>query len=276
MSDLGQKLKTLAKVVMVLMILSALTCGIVYAISVGTSTAIACAETDGWSYKKNDAAGFFAGAGTFILIVGGGCLCASVAYYSLTALGEIVENSQENRRMLQQLQCSAPPVAKAAPKPDAPPKSSMPKPAVVPTPLGEGKVRCPHCGAVQSADRFVCWDCGVKFTSNSPAFSPSAKSAPPAPKPAAPSTPLGEGKARCPHCGAVQPADRHICWYCGVDLTSNSPSVKIVPPAQEPESAPEPPKPESAPADGSWICPDCDTRNEPDALFCYICGSRKP
>ncbi len=253
-NGIGSSLKTVAKVVAVLTVLAALASGIFYAISIGKATAIACAETNGWSYRKNDAAGVFAGIGVFILIAGGGILCARVSFLALTALGEIVENSHENRRMLQQLLHSSRPTAdpadirsapaaandvETASKPAAPAKSSIPKPAVVPTPLGEGKIRCPHCGAVQPADRFVCWDCGVKFTSNSPSSAPSAQTVPTAPKP--------------------EPAPE-------------PPKPEPVPEPPQPEPAPEPPKP----VDASWTCPNCSTSNVPDARFCYRCGTRKP
>lgn len=183
-NNVGGKIKTVAKVILVIMILSALGGGLTAAIFVGKATAVACPRTvtktewsnwydDYYSYEvkeKNGAAGFFAGAGVFIAIGAVGCVAAYVSYLFLYSYGQLVEDTQRNRSTNEENQKTLKEILSALKKngSGAQPKNTETEKEAVRTSaasvVAPGKMRCPRCGSIQPAGRNVCWECGAPFT----------------------------------------------------------------------------------------------------------------
>ncbi len=230
-NNIGGKIKILAKVVLVIMILSAIGGALTAAITTGKATAWACPRTvtktdykyyGSYSYEvqeKNDAAGFFAGAGVFLAICGGGIVSAYVCYMFLYAYGQLVEDTQINRQTNQEnqqilknlyalkLQEANDPNAPETGVPEDLGKArytgSMPKHGPTASqPVEAGKMRCPNCGAVQPIGRSVCWGCGAPFAKDA-----ERKDAPK-------TAPLSE-KWTCTKCNTLNDAGARYCMVCG-------------------------------------------------------------
>jgi type II secretory pathway pseudopilin PulG len=210
--SIGSKLKTIAKVVCVFIIIASLAGGIVTAISVGKAAAIACdAERYVYRGEKDDTAGFFAGAGAFLAITVSGFIMGIAASSALYGIGESVENSEaakkaaeQNRAMLRKLTGAPaadgknPSAAKSAAKPVFKPDAAPDAKEDAPAPIDDTKMRCPKCGAVQPKGRSVCWDCGIRFTAED-----------------APAAPAKTDAWFCVSCGKKNEASAKFCMRCG-------------------------------------------------------------
>ena len=76
--------------------------------------------------------------------------------------------------------------------------------------------------------------------------------------PAAPVTPVSvpnSDSIQCPQCHTVQPANRNVCWSCGLRFNAaNTPKPEI-----------------TRNEDGSWTCPKCQRRNLAARNTCWSC-----
>ena len=175
---------------------------------------------------------------TGLLVMVLGSLLSWIASFTIYGLGHLIENTDElvkqGRMAAQPPIASAPqpapvptPAAQAVPTPVAPAQVTPPtaphSPSVISgsTGLGEGIVRCPHCGTFQNKGD-VCRYC------NEPMAPAPVNSTPaPAPQPAQAqpmaSIPAEKGKVACPVCGTVQNANRRVCLHCAQPLIPTQP-----------------------------------------------------
>jgi uncharacterized small protein (DUF1192 family) len=177
----GRKLKVVAIVFFVLLILSAV------------GGAIAC-----WSVHA-----IGAGFGTLI----GGLFGAVFSAWMIYCVGDTNERMQalqeqvaalERKRKEQQETASAAKPAQATPTQQ--PKKPAVKQQLIPPkdgfgyafPTEDGKERCSACGTVQNAGRNVCWNCGTRFQRDEQIW-------------------------ECPCCGRKNKGSK-VCWNCGTEF----------------------------------------------------------
>lgn len=287
--NIGAKLKTFARVLFVIMLIGAIAGGLTLAITTGKATASACSvvreisrydEWDGDYYttmtrEDNGAAGFFAGAGVFILVAGAGIVSAWISSMFIYAYGQMVEDTetnretnQENQKLLKKILSgmkhdeNGPERVKGGEA--AEPEGEDPLKKADETPLGANQMRCPYCGAVQPKGRSVCWECGKPLTADEP-------------KPRTPGT-IPE-RWTCPKCGTINNADARYCLVCGEHAPRPEAPKKPEPVrvASRPVfRGPEPSVSEMKPDTTAWNCPKCENANEANARYCSVCGQHRP
>ncbi len=208
---------------------------------------------------RGDGAGFFAGFGIFLLIMTLGTITAWISCAGMYALGQYVEDTEINRQTNQESKKLLSDI-----------KQLLQNGASTAAPK-----------EIEAAPK----DHGVKY--------PEPTKEPPKVDPNLIVVPIihGEDRIRCPQCDAVQPADRRVCWNCGVKFkgeTLTNFDIISCPHCGQRQSAErktclrcgkplkEAPAPKPAPVPTEWNCPNCGTKNETEANFCYLCGMRKP
>lgn len=160
---------------------------------------------------------------------------------------------------------------------------------------------CADCGALNSAERRRCRDCGASLRASAPRPSPS----PPPPRPAAPSAVAADTgpDTFCAACGVLNSTTRSRCRECGAPLRP-LPSAASLPdavvygavigedevvcrgcrrisPAEEEWCAgcgarlrlATPAAPPPVPAGGIRLCPRCRSKNLAGAAVCSDCGA---
>lgn len=286
--NIGAKLKTFARVLFVIMLIGAIAGGLTLAIMTGKATAMACAKTvEHTSYnnyygydsyyttEKNSAAGFFAGAGVFILVAGAGIVSAWISSMFIYAYGQMVEDTETNRETNQENQKLLKKILSGMKHDEngpgrvkggeaAEPEGEDPLKKADETPLGANQMRCPYCGAVQPKGRSVCWECGKPLTADEP-------------KPKTPGT--IPGKWNCPKCGTANEANARYCLVCGEHAPRPEAPKKPEPVrvASRPVfRGPEPSVSAMKPDTTAWNCPKCETANEANARYCSVCGQHRP
>ena len=213
--DSGSKIKSVAKVFFVLMLICMFVCGVV-----------SCRSVSAQSGEKISGMGFL----SFLLIAGIGSLSAWISCLIIHALGEMVENTskavEKQEKIDEKLDMLLKDRAAAASNQQSPladeyvfcPKCHTANPRqyhyckACKTPLPEGNtVLCPYCGQVNPKSNKTCAKCGKYL----PLILSSQVDAPVEP---APPTPVVRNKV-CPKCKKDNPADYLYCQYCGERLS---------------------------------------------------------
>ncbi len=147
--NIGGKIKALAKVLFIISVVLCVIGAIVAGIGAGASTAMSCG-----SYRSGSGvAGFFAGLGTFIVTAGLGFLFAWIGSFFTYGLGQLIEDTEINRKTNQEI------LKKldngAAPAPAAP---------VTPPPAPQKPTTwtCPNCHTVNDEHSAFCFNCGTR------------------------------------------------------------------------------------------------------------------
>lgn len=160
--NIGGKIKGLAKVLFVIFVIIFALSALVAAIAIGISTAQSCG-----SYRDpNGAAGFFAGLGTFILIAGLGFLFSWIGTFFTYGLGQLIEDTEINRKTNQQILNKLNAAPAAPEKPAAPARPAAPAPEPAPAapvqPQQPTTWICPNCHSTNESIAVFCTNCGMR------------------------------------------------------------------------------------------------------------------
>ena len=107
------------------------------------------------------AAGFFAGFGIFILVAGVGFLVSWIGSFFMYGLGQLIEDTEINRRTNQQILAKLN-AAPAAPAPAPAPKAEPMAPAAPVMPPQPQKWVCQNCGTENEESSLFCFNCGTR------------------------------------------------------------------------------------------------------------------